>query len=234
MKIKYDLHIHSKLSPCSSELMTPNNIMNMCMLKGLNLIAITDHNSILQLDTLQKISESYDFLFINGIEITTIEGYHILAYFDGLETIKDFYFSIFKFYDTNCKSINPKSQILFDEYDQEIGYISYDLHQRIKVNTYDLINLVRKFNGIIVLAHIDRHNTGILDSNIDLRIIDFDGFEVDDKSKLPYIYKKYPLLIKKRLFYNSDSHDIININEEQILEIPELSFEGLKACMKHE
>ncbi|NLB79150.1 MAG: PHP domain-containing protein, partial [Clostridiaceae bacterium] len=45
MKYWVDLHIHSCLSPCAEEDMTPNNIVNMALLKGLDIIAITDHNS---------------------------------------------------------------------------------------------------------------------------------------------------------------------------------------------
>ena len=45
MKAYYDFHTHSALSPCADEDMTPNNIVNMARLKGLSMIAVTDHNS---------------------------------------------------------------------------------------------------------------------------------------------------------------------------------------------
>ncbi|HOT21679.1 MAG TPA: PHP domain-containing protein, partial [Sedimentibacter sp.] len=45
MKFYYDLHIHSDLSPCSACDMTPNNIINMSLIKGLDIISVTDHNS---------------------------------------------------------------------------------------------------------------------------------------------------------------------------------------------
>lgn len=44
-KYYYDLHIHSCLSPCGDNDMTPNNIAGMAALKGLNLLALTDHNT---------------------------------------------------------------------------------------------------------------------------------------------------------------------------------------------
>ena len=40
-----DLHIHSCLSPCGDDDMTPGNICDMARLKGLDIIAVTDHNS---------------------------------------------------------------------------------------------------------------------------------------------------------------------------------------------
>ena len=44
--VYYDLHIHTALSPCAGDDMTPNDIVGMALLNGLDLIAITDHNSL--------------------------------------------------------------------------------------------------------------------------------------------------------------------------------------------
>ena len=45
MKLYYDFHIHSCLSPCGDDDSTPNNIVNMALIKGLNVIAVSDHNT---------------------------------------------------------------------------------------------------------------------------------------------------------------------------------------------
>ena len=45
MKLFYDFHIHSCLSPCGDDDSTPNNIVNMALIKGLNVIALADHNT---------------------------------------------------------------------------------------------------------------------------------------------------------------------------------------------
>ena len=47
MKLHYDLHLHSCLSPCGDVEMTPNNIVGMAKLLGYDIIALTDHNSCL-------------------------------------------------------------------------------------------------------------------------------------------------------------------------------------------
>ena len=41
----YDLHIHSCLSPCGDNDNTPNNIVGMGVLAGLQIMALTDHNT---------------------------------------------------------------------------------------------------------------------------------------------------------------------------------------------
>ena len=45
MKLYCDLHLHSCLSPCGDDDMTPNNIVNMAKLKGLTCIALNEHNT---------------------------------------------------------------------------------------------------------------------------------------------------------------------------------------------
>ena len=50
-----DLHIHSCLSPCGDEDMTPANICGMAKLKGLDAIAICDHNSARNLPAAQEL-----------------------------------------------------------------------------------------------------------------------------------------------------------------------------------
>ena len=46
MKYRYDLHIHSALSPCAEEEMTPVTIVGQAALSGLDFVAIADHNAI--------------------------------------------------------------------------------------------------------------------------------------------------------------------------------------------
>ena len=54
MNIAVDLHMHSCLSPCGDELMTPNNIVNMALIKGLDIIAVCDHNTARHLPDVYK------------------------------------------------------------------------------------------------------------------------------------------------------------------------------------
>ena len=42
---KYDFHVHSCLSPCAENDMTPANIAGLASLLGLEIVALTDHNT---------------------------------------------------------------------------------------------------------------------------------------------------------------------------------------------
>lgn len=71
--MRYDLHIHTERSPCSD--MKLPEIVRIAKKRGLDGIAITDH------DILPKIEGAYDIDIIPGIEITTEDGGHVLAYY---------------------------------------------------------------------------------------------------------------------------------------------------------
>jgi len=89
MKTAVDLHIHTALSPCADQDMTPNNIVNMALLKGLDVISITDHNSCDNVAAVMKAAEG-KILVLPGIEVQTREDIHLLCYFESIETLKDF------------------------------------------------------------------------------------------------------------------------------------------------
>lgn len=72
-ELSYDLHIHSCLSPCGDDDMTPGNIVGMAGIKGLDVIAVTDHNSCRNCPAVLKLAEQYGVLAIPGMELTTSE-----------------------------------------------------------------------------------------------------------------------------------------------------------------
>ena len=81
----YDLHIHSCLSPCGAESMTPNNIVNMAQLAGLDVIAVADHNSALNCPAVMAAGERAGLLVLPGMELTTSEEVHVLCLFETLK-----------------------------------------------------------------------------------------------------------------------------------------------------
>lgn len=233
MKVFYDLHIHSVLSPCGSVLQTPNNILNMASIKGLQLIAVTDHNSTKQLPTIEKIVCSYDFLFIYGCEVYVKEGFHVLAYFKTLEQAMMFD----KYIETGLSPLQNTSkydtQIICDEFDLTDSVYPILLNQKLKYSYNEIAVKIRNLDGLIILAHIDRPNTGVLHYDIDLQELDFDGFEVNNIENINNIYQKYSFLNEYKVLFNSDAHDLVAINEPlYCIELNELSIDAVFNYLK--
>ena len=98
MQVYYDLHIHSALSPCGDLDMTPNNVVNMAKLKGLDMISLTDHNTACNLSSFKKIADDAGITFLPGIELNTSEEVHLLAYFYDIDNKEEFWISVYNSY----------------------------------------------------------------------------------------------------------------------------------------
>jgi predicted metal-dependent phosphoesterase TrpH len=73
MQMKADLHVHSFYS--TDSIITPEEIVFYAKKRGLNAVAVTDHN---QVEGAQKIAAETDFLIIPGMEVSSRDG-HIVA-----------------------------------------------------------------------------------------------------------------------------------------------------------
>jgi predicted metal-dependent phosphoesterase TrpH len=85
-----DLHIHTVLSPCGDLEMSPKNIVMNAKKQGLDIIGITDHNSTKHGPLIKKIGEQNGIFVMLGVEVTTKEEVHCLAYFEDEHLLADF------------------------------------------------------------------------------------------------------------------------------------------------
>lgn len=198
----YDLHIHSVLSPCADYLMTPNNIFNMAHIKGLNIISITDHNSLKQLPTCIELIDSYDFLFIPGVEVTVKEGFDVLVYFKNMSDALAFDLIL----DQHRHKVPVDlsiyhEQTVCDIYDEPISVIEDLLSLPLNLSIEDLIDVLKPYETIMVYAHIDRkHRSG----KAYIETYPLDGIE----------YQKVPLNKGHKTLHSSDAHQITDIKEK--------------------
>ena len=81
-----DLHIHSCLSPCGEDDMTPCNIAGMGYLNGLKIMALTDHNTAKNCPAFFAACRAYGIVPVPGMELTTAEDVHMVCLFPELET----------------------------------------------------------------------------------------------------------------------------------------------------
>lgn len=210
----YDLHIHSALSPCSDDDMTLNNIVNMAFIKGLDIIAITDHNSVRQLDKLPIVAKG-KVQFIYGVEIQSREEVHVLAYFlpdAPLEPIQKF------LDDYLIEEPNDEDyfghQYIFDEFDKVIKQESRLLIKSLDLPLKDIIMMIHHLNGVAVLAHALSERFSIMHNMMTIdQSLDFDGIEVTKKEHQIQLLQMFPFLHNTVWFYNSDAHRLDMINE---------------------
>lgn len=90
MKIKYDLHVHSALSPCADDDMTPATIVGYAKLSGLDAVAVSDHNAIGNVAVALAAGEAYGVCVVPAMELQTAEDIHVLCLFDTLAHLTAF------------------------------------------------------------------------------------------------------------------------------------------------
>lgn len=208
---RYDIHIHSALSPCADILLSPNNILNYATLQKLDIIAVTDHNSLQQQITLDRLQRSYDLLYIYGVEVTTKEGIHVLCYFQTLE-------DVIKMDEILTQHMQGdkthEEQLLFDENDTLIGDYPYDLLQNVSLTAKMLYEQVKKLHGLFCLAHIDRYSDLLIQEILPyIRL--FHAIEVSSIEQINKIKIRFPELKNTTFLLNSDAHDLVQIGTKQ-------------------
>ncbi|MEN6339399.1 MAG: PHP domain-containing protein, partial [Clostridiaceae bacterium] len=76
-----DLHMHSCLSPCADDDMTPYSMAGMAKLNGLAIAALTDHNACGNCESFFRACQGYGIVPVAGMELTTSEDVHLLCLF---------------------------------------------------------------------------------------------------------------------------------------------------------
>jgi PHP family Zn ribbon phosphoesterase len=225
-----DLHIHSALSPCADNEMTPNNIVNMAFLKGLDFIAVTDHNSVENIRAVLKCAESRDIIAVPGMELETNEEVHLVCLFPDVEAA---FFMQEKVYRSLPDMKNREDiygpQLIMDEEDAILGSLDRLLLTASGLGVYEVFSMVREAGGAVIPAHVDRQSYSML-SNLGAipEDLDINYLEVSRDCDLYSFKKTHPSLAEYSFLRSSDAHYLKDIFErETVLELEERSIHCL-------
>ncbi len=214
-KYFYDLHVHSCLSPCGDDDNTPNNLAGMATLCGLNIVALTDHNTAKNCPAFFEAARRNGIIPVAGMEVTTSEDIHAVCLFETLEGAMEFDREIDK------KRIKIKNKIeifgrqqIMDGEDNIIGEEEAFLPLATTVSLEDMPEMVRDFNGVSYPAHIDRQANGMI------HVLGtfpetpyFTCFELHDKNNAAEYIKKYSLENKRHVI-SSDAHYLTDMRDK--------------------
>ena len=214
-KYYYDFHIHSCLSPCADNDMTPYNIAGMAALNGLNLIALTDHNSCGNCATFFDACKTYGIVPIPGMEITTSEDVHVVALFPSLDDALAFDEAV-KPYKSTMKN-KPEifgDQIYIAPGDEPCGTEPDILIFATMLDIESATELVKHHNGVAFPAHVDRESNGVIAVLGDIPPEPGFGYaEFNDADNVAPYKEKYDSLKDMPVLCSSDAHHLWDINE---------------------
>lgn len=214
MKLAYDFHIHTAASPCGDESMTPNNIVNMALLKELDAIAITDHNTCANMEAVLEVSKETPLVVIPGMEIETSEEIHVVTLFENLNQVLE----MEKIVHSNLPNLSNRKdifgeQIIYNSSDRVVGEIDRLLLTATALSIYDIVKIVKDIGGVCYPAHIDRKSYSII-SSLGFMPPDI-GLQNLEVSRQVNINNYITTYKQHRIIQSSDAHYLQDIFERQ-------------------
>lgn len=145
-----DLHIHSFEGSydVTDNKMTPESIIDTAITEGLQIISITDHDSIINVKRAIEYAKDKNILLIPGVELSTYHG-HLLVYCPSYELLYDFY-----------------GKLSFS--DDPNGVRGRKICNR---SIVECLEIAERFNGIGIASHID------IEAGFEVKIPTYDAFK---------------------------------------------------------
>ena len=211
-----DLHIHTCLSPCGSLEMSPSEIVRRSLAKGVDAIAITDHNTTLQCPEIQSLGERFGLRVFAGVEVTTREGFqryleeHLPPIPNDPERFGDQVW------------VNAENEIL--------GEVPYLLLSALDQSVNQIAAQARKVDALFVAAHVERPSFSLISQ---LGFIDpclsLDAIEYNNQQRYSKLLSIHGYLKEQTQYSASDAHCPEQIGTQpSIWQTEELTFDGLR------
>lgn len=232
MKLYYDLHLHSCLSPCGDNEMTPFNLVNTAKVFGYDLIALTDHNSCRNCRAALEAGKAARLTVVPGMELCTSEEIHVICLFADIDKAEAFGALVHD----HLPPVGNRpeifgDQLVMDGTDTVLDKEPLLLNTASDISIDDVPALVRQYGGACFPAHIDRHSYSILSALGDFsETLDVAAFELTMQADEAHYRGAYPALKNKLLLRDSDAHYLENmLLPSQTIDLPENSAKALVA-----
>ncbi|MGE4585031.1 MAG: PHP domain-containing protein [Sphaerochaeta sp.] len=228
MRVAVDLHNHSCLSPCGSDDLTPSLLAVEAMEQGIQILALTDHNSARNLVAFSQACEICSLLGLYGLEVTTIEEVHVLTVFPNLEDALAF--GSFIEFLLPPISNDPKlfgNQLVCDVTGTVIDRVDRLLISGTSLSFCDVVEEALSRDALVIPAHIDRFANSVLANLGFLPDLPYTALEA---IHLPVQADTHNLTI----LTGSDAHSLDQVGRRTCyLELEEISYEALKAGLRN-
>ena len=157
-----DLHVHTCLSPCADDAMTPPTIAAWALRAGLQAIGICDHNAGGNAAAVQKAGQEQGIAVLAGMEVTTREEIHLLVLFAGVDELEALERELAPLMRGTNDPRYFGEQILADHRGNPLGRDERFLLGACDLGVDELVARTHSLGGIVVASHIDKPVFSIL------------------------------------------------------------------------
>jgi PHP family Zn ribbon phosphoesterase len=236
-KFKIDLHNHTVLSPCGGLEMSPHAVIDRAIQLGLDIIAITDHNSCKNCEAYYQVGKEKGITVVCGCEVQTMEEIHVIALFKDVADAMKFDEEL----SANLMPIENNPDFFGDQVIVDKDENIVDIENTALINSvmwdYDTtIQKIKEFNSICFPAHIDAHTYSVISQLGFLPDNDLiDGYGITAGCNIKEFMSTLPTIQDKTIIRNSDAHYLNNMGSGSCFaRIESPSFDELKKAFAKE
>ena len=218
-----DLHLHTVLSACAEMEMLPEFILERAQELGLNLIAVTDHNSAENVAAMLKAAEGIGITVLPGMEVQTREEVHLLCLFDTLEQAAYWQEVVYAHLPRQKNNENVfGTQVVLDAEGEAVGTNDRLLATSTFFSVEEVVQRVHAANGLCVPAHVDRPaysiiaNLGFIPPELRIR-----GVEISHLVGPKEARARFPQLEHYSLVADGDAHRLKEMARRTTLKMAE-------------
>ncbi|MBI5022428.1 MAG: PHP domain-containing protein [Ignavibacteriales bacterium] len=234
--IRADLHVHTCLSPCGDLQMTPRKIVAKALHHNIDVIAISDHNTAVNIPAVLRAAHGTPLIVLPGMEVCTREEIHVVALFDNVESAFELQQYVYERLEGENDEQTFGMQVVADENDEVVGFNSKLLIGAADISIEQAINIIHSLNGLAFASHIDRQSYSVISQLGFVPITThFDGLEISSNLTVAEARKRFPEYSNYTFVQNSDAHflkDFGNVFSKFLIE--EISFAEIVKAFRNE
>jgi PHP family Zn ribbon phosphoesterase len=205
-----ELHLHTVVSPCAAVEMIPPLIVREALNQGINLIAVTDHNTNANVGAVQRAAAGTDLSVLPGMELQTREEVHLLCLFDTLDQSAAWQALIearLPPLENNIEYFGE--QFVVDETGEFIRRETQLLLTSAHIALSEAVTEVTGLGGLAIPAHVDRSSFSLM-ANLGFVPADvhFEALEISRHVSPDQARERFPQLKKFTLIQNGDVHHL--------------------------
>ena len=159
-----DLHVHTVLSPCAELEMIPPLIVQEALDRGIQIIAITDHNATANIQAVQQAAQGTDLIILPGMELQTREEVHVLCLFDTLEQAYALQAEVDRLLPPLANDPDHFGmQLVVDATGEFLRQEERLLLTSADLSLDEAFSIVQNLGGLFIPAHINRKAYGLIE-----------------------------------------------------------------------
>ena len=233
--VRVDLHLHTVLSPCGDLEMGAPEVVSKALQEGIEVLAVTDHNSCLNYPALSGAAEGTGLTVIPGLEVQTIEDVHVVTLFPDYERAMECQDWVWETLpDVPNREDLFGYQVVIDKENGVLDMVPRLLVQGTERTVDQLIEKVHRLEGLAILAHVDRPSfsylavLGFIPDELEADAVEISARATEEQAMA--IMGKYP---SRTFLKSSDSHRLSEMDAARcsVMALEEPSFEEVKMAL---